>query len=473
MSAVNKTHPDYDEMLPVWKRCTDVTDGTRKLWEFGPDYLPYLTDETEEEYQARLHRAVLFNATWRTIVGYLGLLFRKPAVITMPEELRWMADDITLTGVSLRVFALELSEVCLTTGRAGIWVNYPPAVPGATQADVERLNLRPSMQLFNQDDIYNWREERINNKKVVSQIRLKEKVTLVEDEFASKEGTHYRVLDLTADRPDGIPSDGQRVYRVRVFSVNAKDEDVLEESFFPMMDGQFMTEIPFYPVSPDDVTIEVDEPPLVDLVDMNVAHFQVTAAYENGCHWSGIPTLAITGHEVKEGDEIKVGGSNALVLPAPTARVELIEVGTSGFAALEKNLDRKEAQMVVLGSRLLEVQKPGIEAAETALIHRSGEQSVLSNISHTMSTGISAALVTFVRWAGSKEHASFRLNTDFFNTPLSAPLLKEIVAGWQAGAYSDETKFKLLQRGEVYEPDASFEDEQKLISQQSQGGIAP
>jgi hypothetical protein len=120
--------------------------------------------------------------------------------------------------------------------------------------------------------------------------------------------------------------------------------------------------------------------------------------------------------------------------------------------------------MVVLGARLLEVQKPGIEAAETALIHRSGEQSILSSMAQTISTGITKALQTFVAWAGAPGEARFDLNRDFFDVPMSPQMLKEIVAAWQAGGISSETKFRMLKRGEVYEPGASFEDEEARIA---------
>lgn len=460
--GVTSTHPDYEELLPVWEKCRDVAGGTRKLHAKTTRYLPKLKGEDDSSYKARLGRTVLYNATWRTIMGFQGLLFRKPAVIGVPDSVKPLMEDVTASGVSLRMLAMELTEECLTVSRVGLWVNYPPAAAGLTQADALRLNLRPSLQMWKAEDIYNWATERINNRVQLSQVRLKEKHTVKENEFTSREEDRYRVLDL-------VPADtGEYVYRVRLFSVNDKGDETLEKTWIPLANGQPLDYIPFYFLSPDDVTPEVDEPVFIDLVDVNLAHYQLTADYEHGCHWSGLPTPVITGHTAKEGQVLKVGGPDAIVLPNPAAKAMMLEVGTHGFSALEKNLDRKESQMVILGARLLEVQKPGIEAAETALIHRSGEQSILAGMAQAISTGITEALKTFVRWAGEDDvDARFDLNRDFFHSPMDHNMLNAVVSAWQKGAISSETRFKTLQKGEMYLPDAIWEDEEKRIAEQN------
>jgi len=467
MKGVRSTHPEYDEHAPLWERCDDVAAGTEALRRKTTKYLPKLTDETPEEYDARLGRTTLYNATWRTIVGFLGLLFRKPAVIDVPEAVRPLMDDITLTGVPLRLFAAEVSEELLVTGRLGIWVNFPDVAAGLTRADVANLGLRPSMTLYCAESIRNWRCDRVQNRTMLSQVVLEEEHEVRDTEFDTKHVDRYRVLDLTYD-----PGFDRPVYRVRLFEVKRNpdtgtEEDVLVEGpFYPMMDGEYLDFIPFYFISPDDTTPDVDIPPFIDLVDVNLSHYRATADYEHGCHWSGIPTVVITGHTLGEGESIRVGGAGALVFPDPAANAQMLEVGTGGFTALEKNLDRKEAQMVVLGARLLEVQKPGIEAAETALIHRSGEQSILASISQTISTGITEALKVFVKWAGADGNAAaFMLNRDFFHTPLPAEMLNAIVKSWQSGAISFETMFDNLKKGEVYLPDAKAEDEKQRIEE--------
>jgi hypothetical protein len=454
-SKVKTTHPEYDKMLPQWSKCCDVIDGTRALREKTTEYLPKLEDETDASYKARLNRTTLYNATYRTIVGFLGMLFRKPPVFhTESKVLKEMSKDVTQSGVSLNIFALELCEDVLATGRVGIWTNYPVVAEGATLADTP--NARPSLNKIEAKDIYNWSTKRTDNQTVLSMVRIAETIEVIEDEFTSKCVDSYRILDLD-------PSNG--LYRVRLFTVNEKQEDVLVgEPAYPKVNGMPMTHIPFVFVSPDDTRPDVDEPPFIDLMDTNLAHYQFTADYAHGCHWSGIPTVYVTGHTMEENTKLEIGGGSAMVFPAAEAKVGILEVGTQGFSALEKMLDRLESQMIILGARLLEVAKPGIEAAETAMIHRSGEQSILASMAGAISEGVTIALSRdFAPWAGESSELSYEINREFFNSVMTPQMLTATVASWQAGAISDETKFQIFKKGEIYTSGQKFEDEQAAI----------
>ncbi|MFX5760945.1 DUF4055 domain-containing protein, partial [Acinetobacter baumannii] len=82
------------------------------------------------------------------------------------------------------------------------------------------------------------------------------------------------------------------------------------------------------------------------------------------------------------------------------AKAYFLEFEGQGLDALEKNLSRKENQMAILGARLLEAPQKGVEAAETAGIHRAGENSVLASVAQTLSEGLEKALELFILWAG-------------------------------------------------------------------------
>src|SRR5690606_15178409 len=82
---VNSTHPDYDAALPNWTRARDVMAGEDAIKAAGIRYLSKLDSQTEEEYAAYKSRASFFNATARTAEVYLGLIFRRPPFIKVPE----------------------------------------------------------------------------------------------------------------------------------------------------------------------------------------------------------------------------------------------------------------------------------------------------------------------------------------------------------------------------------------------------
>src|SRR5712671_6023535 len=97
-APVKTQHAQYDAMRDRWQRCRDVTTGQDAVHTAGDRYLPRLRDQLPEEYTAYVRRATFYNATWRTIAGLIGMIFRKPPVTEAPESVKAMLEDVTLQG---------------------------------------------------------------------------------------------------------------------------------------------------------------------------------------------------------------------------------------------------------------------------------------------------------------------------------------------------------------------------------------
>lgn len=453
--SVKTTHHEYDEYNGKWKRCRDVAKGQDAVHAAGTEYLPRLKDQTDEDYKAYRTRTPFFNATWRTISGLTGMLFRKPAKIEVPAVTEPMLATVTDDGQPIGVFANEVVEECLKVGRVGILVDYPVVKEeSVTKADAAVLNLRPTMGLYLAESIINWKISVVNNLRVLTRVVLTEMIEVEITEFECEMQERYRVLDLV----DGF-------YRVRVFKVEKDVETVLEE-YIPTMNSLPMPFIPFYFLSADDTQVCPDDPPLIDLVDLNLSHYRTSADYEHGCHFTGLPTGYITGHTLGEGDKIYLGSQTMMVFPNPETQVGFLEFTGSGLGMLQTNLERKESQMAILGARMLEAQKRAAEAAETAGIHRSGENSLLASMAKSISLGMTAALQTFSNWAGGSEVVTYELNRDFFPMPLDAQAMAALVSAWQQGGISKETLFENLKQGQVIGDTVDFETEEVRIQNQ-------
>jgi hypothetical protein len=341
----------------------------------------------------------------------------------------------------------------------GVLVDYPSqSVEGMTLADVASLNLRPTMNVYPAESIINWKTGRVGNKTMTTMVVLTEEADVEADnEYERKTETHYRVLDLFEGK-----------YRVRVFRIGEKKEDEqVGDDLFPLMNNATMDYIPFYFIGVDDTTPATDEPPLIDLVDLNLAHYRTNADYSHGLHFTGLPTAVVSGYTPENPtDKLYIGSSTAWVFPDPNAKATFLEFTGQGLQALEKAIDRIEQQMATIGARLLSPEKKATETAQTAQIHRAGESSILSAIANTISIGLSAALVTFSEWAGVKGEASITLNTDFLPPEMSPQELTALLSGWQMGApgLSDQGLFDILQKREVVMPDVTLEDEQERIA---------
>lgn len=436
---VNTKHAEYDET--TWRMCRDASGGEKYVHAAGTLYLPKLAEEKDEDYKARRKRTPFFNATFRTISGLVGMLFRKPPQLVAPQT-----EDIDGAGTQFDTFAYSVSTECMTVGRCGVLVDYSGNVPeGSTRAEAEATGARPIMAMYRRESIINWRYTR----SVLSMVVLCEHAEIPgKDEFEVKTEERYRVLDLA-----------EGFYRQRVFRIDERGNEQLLEETFPTMNGQRMSYIPFEFVGDD------GEPPLIDLVTMNLHHYSVGADYEHGCHFSGLPTLFISGFQ---GDsKIYIGGPTANALPDPTSRAYFVET-TSDFAALRTNLEDKKSQMAVLGARMLETQRDGVEAAETTAQHRKGEESQLSAMAQSISRSLRKVLQWYADWWGQSREVEFEINRDFLPIRMGAQELTALVGAWQSGAISGDTLHQNLQRGEIVAPDVTYEDEQARI-----GNAAP
>lgn len=466
MSALRETHKDYDDMLERWELCDALFEGEHGIHEKGEKYLPRLQDEDDKAYVARVKMTPVFGAFPRTVLGLRGMLFRKPMTVEVPATIKPMLEDIDLAGTTQQGLAQDVVETALVKGRIGLLVDYPQAPAGATRADAAALNLRPMIVKYDAKAIYNWRTERINGATVLSQVRLEEEkeVQDPEDEFKVKCEKRYRVLDL---------DDGK--YRQRVFKI-VDEVEVLEDEIYPQMNGKNLDFIPFVVIGVDGIGIEVEAPPLIDLATTVLHHYQQATSYERGCFFSGLPTMFISGisNQDDKGNavEISIGGNLANILPRADAKAYYVEVAGE-FNALRTNLEDKKREMAVLGARMLEAQKAGVESADAIARRMSGEESLLSIMSQTVSAGLTQALQWFSEWSGATGEATVELNRDFLPAGITAQDMTALVGAWQQGAISQETLFNNLKAGEVIAGDVSFEEEQERIAGATIGMAPP
>ena len=470
-TTVDTQHSKYKAMSDQWVKCRAVAAGQKAVHAAGELFLPKLKDQTAEDYKAYKLRASFFNASWRTISALSGLIFRKPPVVDVPKSIESMLEDVTMSGIDFQIFAQQTAIEILTTGRMGVLVDFPSqSTEGMTQADAESQKIRPTMQKYSAESIINWKTAHMRNEMALSMVVLREDATLKpENEFEHKTEVHYRVLDLVKRNiKDAAGEEEGLVYRIRVFRIDddSKEQQQVGSDLFPLMNGKPLLYIPFYFITVDDTTPDVDEPPLIDLVDLNLAHYRTGADYAHGLHFTGLPTAVVSGYSPEDkADKLYIGSQSAWTFPDPQARASFLEFTGQGLQALEKALEKMEQQMSVIGARLLVAEKKATETAQAARIYKAGETSILAAIANTISIGLTKALNTFCEWAGQPGKWSVKLNDEFMPPEVTYQELQAWLHAWQSGApgFSDEGFFSLIKQRELVASDVMLEDEQARI----------
>lgn len=464
---VDTLHTQYNSHCCIWQKCRDVANGQEAMQDKTrrEEYLPKLKNEAEDDYLKRLKRTTLFNATWRTIMGLTGMLMRKDPEVKLSAIAEPMLKDVTQTGLTIKDLTKIVATESLTVGRVGLLVDYPQARPDQeyTVAQAEQAGLRPKMALYLVESIINWSCAWINNEYRLCRVVLAEEYCCddPEDEFNTLASPRWRVLDLFPE--GGYDQDyqpvGQFVMRVRVYEkAGDKKSDVqVGVDVFPLMNGAKIPYLTFVFISSDTLRADVELPPLIDLVNMNISHYQSTADVEHGAHKTALPQPWATGMDATN-VTMYMGGGDLWVNDNADGKYGMLEYSGTGLEAIEKRLARKEAQMAVLGARMLEDQKKAAETVEVAAMHRSGEQSALTTQGDTIDAGMTKALGWFDQWAGGTGEVEFKTNKDYLPSKLTAQEITALMAAWQAGGLSDQELFDALQDGGVIAETQTFEE---------------
>lgn len=430
---VHTSNKKRDELLDLWQTCRDVICGDRAVKGAGERYLPKLAEQDADEYEKYKLRATFFGATRRTLHGLLGAMFRKEPEIEPPSAyVRSIVDDV----------AREVLE----TGRAGVLV------------DVGTGGGNPYMVLYKAEDIINWAYDAVDGKVVIRRVVLRETTSeqSEDDPFETDDVVRYRVVEISADG----------LYHSAVWENRSKDskkEDWVEVSnVIPVMRGAAMNFIPFTFINALNDKPDIDEPPLADIARINISHYRTSADLEHGRHYTALPTPWVSGFDPST--KLVLGAGQAWVTDNVSARAGFLEFTGAGLSTLVEALQEKQEMMAVSGSRMLEGQRVGVEAAETARIHKAGEEATITAIAKNISAAMTKAyqwLNDFRLTAGGTT-AIVALNTDYIASQLDPAMIAALLANYQAGVISLETLLWNLKQGEIIPDERTIEDERAL-----------
>lgn len=459
---VTTQHRQYSAVVAKWKRCRDAYSGSDAIKDAGEAYLPKLGAQTDPEYKAYKTRALWYGATKRTVQGLSGAVMRKEAAVTVKnEELKQDLENVTLTGVGLPAFAKTVIEETLQVGRCGVLCDM------SDDATIHATERRPYWSFYAAEAIKNWHTEIRGGVPVLVKVVLYEESEQQkgQDEFDYECKPQYRVLKLNAEGNYEV-----QVYRKASGSEASKDgEWIGEEATIPQRRGAPLKYIPFVFINPTSVTPDIEDPPLIDLVDVNLSHYLTSADLEHGRHFCGLPTVWATG--IPTDTTMKVGSSVVLTASDPMAKFGILEFTGKGLGALETGLENKERQMAVLGARLLEQQKPAVESNDTIVTRTAGERSILQSLCQTISQALTQVLKWHAEWKGDtvEEDMAIALNQDFVNAEMPTDLLLALLQAVQSGNISWETFYFNLEKGEITRPGVDAETEKALIEEQNSG----
>lgn len=421
----------------------------------------------EDDYKGYITRAQFFNASGRTLDGLCGMIGRKPVMYTVPKGMEEYLDNVDGKGHSLNQFVNSCCKDFMITNWGGVLVDMPSSENVVSQKDFEDNEMYAYMTYYRAESIINWRWTVTGRRQSLKYLIFKEKVDVETSTYTTEEKYYYRVCEI----------DDTGYYKQTLYNDN---NEILSQVYPSSKKGKFRF-IPFYFLS---VAEEPSEPLLNDLVNVNLSHYRKSADQENGAHWTGVPTPWAQGVEpqveVIDGEEVakplKLGGARVLFMPMG-ASLNYLEFGGQGCQTLRQMMIDDEDRMAILGARIISQEKKGVEAAETAKIHRAGENSVLAEIAVNLSEVFKKLLKIYLEWSTGSEIADdeldVSLNTDYDVATMSSSEITALVSLWQQGGIAKRDLFDNLKEGEIIAANRDFDEMNSEIDEEQQARMAP
>ncbi len=440
--------------LQDYKDLNVFFSGERAVKKAGSDYTPRLEGQKDNsQYNTYKDMGILFPALSRTRQGLKGAILRKDMVVDFEPSKEELLDNIMASGGSFDDLGRETTDEVLGNGRYGVLV------------DIDEKG-DPYTASYSATSILEWSmSSRFGEQK----IKLLEILTVDDPDKPgeTKEIEQMRQLELE----DGV-------YKVTIFRRPENDvggdtwvqynEAGKENPMYPKRTGGHTLDfIPFTFIGSSNNTPEPSKPPLLDLLNLSMGHWKLSVSYYYGLHFAGLPTPIFAGFSIEKDSKVSIGPGTAFHTDNPDAKAYYMQTEGKGLTEIVTGLDKIEKIMAVTGARMLESQRPGVEAAETVKLRSSGDSATLADIAGNIEAGLTDVLrdIGYFIFGTKNEKYKVTVNRDFVSTRLSSQDVTALLEALNSNAISLDSFINNLILGEILESGRTVDEEKEAIDE--------
>jgi hypothetical protein len=424
---------DVIAMMPDWGVMAAVTRGTNYIRDLSETYLPQEPREDQDAYTTRVDRSVLSPYTSRLIETAAGAILRKPIHIEGDQYWLDLAQNIDGLGSSINEYARRALVSSLTYGHSAILVDYPAATGALNLAEERAMGRRPYFVHVDAPQIWGWRKEAGTNR--LLQVRIHDYDVRPLNEFGEEQVEEMRVI---------YPGK---------YDLYTLGQDVVE---FSATGGYSLNEIPLVPIYSNRRGLLISQPPLLDIANLNITHYQRQADLIHALHIAAMPTLVLEGWDDTTGSATM--GVNYAIAMQPGNKAYYVQADATSFDAQMAELESLASQMSTLGVTKLFGQKFVAESAEAKRIDQAQSNSVLSIISQELESALNQAFAFAAEYVGM-EPPEITIDRDFDYYRLIGQDVSVLAQLNQMGKISDAMLLEILRRGEILPDNVNIEQE--------------
>jgi hypothetical protein len=408
----SSTSLEHDLMAPKWDKVDTLLGGTEAMRAAGLKYLPRHQDETDLGYEARRVGNVLLNRTEHTLENLVGKPFSEPIKLDdkLPDAIKALLEDIDLQGNSLDVFCRQWFLEGMAKAFCHVLVDFPIKDSSVqTQDDQRKAGLRPYWCLIQPENVLAARSEMIQGVETLVHVRIMESYTEPVG-FVDVPRRRIRVLEpgtVTLYKPE-LDKDG-------------KEKRGQNGKAIWRQDGEpFASDLPFIPLLTFYAHRDgfmLGKPPIEDLADLNITHWQSNSEQRHILTVTRFPILACSGAggpEEDDSDDITISPNKVLYVKNPQGKIYYVEHTGASIESGRKDLEQLEHQMADYGASFLR-KKTGNQTATAAALDTAEADSALASIVKVFEGSVEHALWITAQWLklGEDFDTCVELNTEW------------------------------------------------------------
>ena len=428
---------DRQKRLASWKRNRHHTDGSDavKCPTVVKTYVVQKSKMDDADYDFVMAGTEYFPMAARTLQSFVGLVFRKEPIF---DGSNLFPEVVSVDAQTAEELARACMREYMITNDGGLFVDTPDTPAGASELEIEALNLYSYQSLYPAEAIRELRFKAINGKKRLVYVRL------VEDD------DHGRELELINNE-----------YRATVWTKS--DKGWSSYTITPLIGGKPLKDIPFIPLNDGGNGAAMD-----NLCATNVVHFTKSFMLNNAEAWVSAPVMAIAGAAEDEATDLDCSFGAFWVFQNEKANWGFIEYKGDGVPLIERDLDRLEQHGSMLGSRMLIQEKSVSEAEGTVARRQAGENSILASMARHVGARATQALKLQAKMMRKDEsEVRYTLSTDFVPAIMDPAFMTALFNGRDKNYIPNQALFEALQKGDVVDASWTYEQFQTALEMQS------
>lgn len=451
-----------------WRLVDTLYGGTEGMRLAGETYLPRQIEESDENYERRLKRSTLHNYYKSSISSAVGKVFTRDVRLEQPStEVQLIALDVDAQGRNLSQFSRAVFDDAINHGVSFILVDHTRTPLDYTNQALQSSESRPYWVHVPATKVLDARAVDFAGTQRLGYFRYEEEVfEPTSDGFS---GANYHQIRVFKQDP------GTPVYFAVYRATSSRADLTASLPFNPfagittaggsyvLIDAGILVgvdAIPVVPIYTNRTGFFMGKPPLQDLADVNVAHWQCNSDYQNSVHVATIPFLLTKGlkQELDESGnpaKLKVSVNAGIVATDPNAHVEWIETKGEALEAARRNIDALCNEMEKLGNTLCASTPGGISATEKS-INASEAQSIIKSWALSLQDGLNGALYFTSQYLGGVEPGLAKVNVDYSIDYAGESTMPYIIDAYKLGAISAETVIAEGKRRNVFDPEAAI-----------------